>query len=189
MNQEKFVKEILKKFKMKDCAKVNTLVECRVKMSKNDEGEKINSIIFKSLVGSLRYLTYICPNIIYGVGLVSRFMRHQLWFTFKPWSEFYNTTKGTINFGLFYGYSNSFAIVGYNDSDWAGDMDGIKSTTGFVFYIEDITFTWSSKKQFIITLSTCEAKYITTITCLCHSIWQKRILKELWISHEELIST
>jgi hypothetical protein len=38
VNQEKFAKEILKKFKMEDCAKVNTLVECIVKMSKNDEG-------------------------------------------------------------------------------------------------------------------------------------------------------
>jgi hypothetical protein len=37
MNQEKFTKEILKKFKIKDCEKVNTLVECGVKMSKNDE--------------------------------------------------------------------------------------------------------------------------------------------------------
>jgi hypothetical protein len=57
MNQEKFAKEILKKFKIEDCAIVNTLVECRIKMSKNDKGEKINSITFKSLVRSLRYLT------------------------------------------------------------------------------------------------------------------------------------
>jgi hypothetical protein len=54
MNQEKFAKDILKKFKIEDCAKVNSLVECGVKMSKNDEGEKINSTTFKSLVGSLR---------------------------------------------------------------------------------------------------------------------------------------
>jgi len=54
MNQKKFAKEILKKFKIEDCAKVNSLVECGVKMSKNDEGEKINSTTFKSLVGSLR---------------------------------------------------------------------------------------------------------------------------------------
>jgi hypothetical protein len=37
VKQEKFVKEILKKFKMKDCAKVNTFVEYGVKMSKNNE--------------------------------------------------------------------------------------------------------------------------------------------------------
>jgi len=58
VSQKKFAKEILKKFKMEDCAKVNTPVGCRVKMLKNDEGEKINSTTFKSLVRSLRYLTY-----------------------------------------------------------------------------------------------------------------------------------
>jgi hypothetical protein len=53
MNQEKFARKVLKKFKMEDCAKVNTRVECEMKMSKNDEGERINSITFKSLVGLL----------------------------------------------------------------------------------------------------------------------------------------
>jgi hypothetical protein len=74
VNQEKFAREVLKKFKMSDCARVNTLVECGVKMSKNDEEEKINSTTFKSLVRSLRYLICTRSNIIFGVGLVSRFM-------------------------------------------------------------------------------------------------------------------
>ena len=62
----------------------------------------------------------------------------------------------------FFGYFNSFDLVGYNDSDWARDMDDRKSTTDFVFYMKDTTFTWSSKKknQSIITLSTCENEYI-----------------------------
>ena len=55
VNQEKFVGEVFNKFRMEDCAKVNTLVECGVKMSKNDEGGTINSTTFKNLVGSLRY--------------------------------------------------------------------------------------------------------------------------------------
>jgi len=46
--QGKFAREVLKKFKMENCARVNTLVKCGVKMSKNDKGEKINSITFKS---------------------------------------------------------------------------------------------------------------------------------------------
>jgi hypothetical protein len=44
------------------------------------------------------------------------------------------------------------------------------------FYMEDTVFTWNSKKQFIITLSTCEAEYIATTTCICHSIWLRRLL-------------
>jgi len=87
--------------------------------------------------------------------------------------------KGPIDFGLFYGYSNSFELVGYSNSDWVRDMDDGKSTTGFVFYRGHTTFTWSLKKQSIVTLSTCEAEYVATTTCVCHSIWLKRLLKEL----------
>jgi len=75
----------------------------------------------------------------------------------------------TVDFGLFYRYSNNFDLVGYSDSDWAGDMIDKKSTTGFVFYMRDITLIWSSKKQSIITLSTCEAEYVAITTCVCHS--------------------
>jgi glutathionylspermidine synthase len=69
--------------------------------------------------------------------------------------------------------------VGYNDSDWARDMDDKKSNIGFVFYMGDTSFTWSSNKQSIVTLSTCEAEYIATTLCVCHSIWLRRLLKEL----------
>ena len=75
--------------------------------------------------------------------------------------------------------------MGYIYSDWAGDVDDRKSITGFVLYMRDTTFMWSLKKQFIVILSTCEAKYIATTTCVCHSIWLKRLLKELWMPQEK----
>jgi hypothetical protein len=49
-------------------------------------------------------------------------------------------------------------------------MNDRKNTTSFVFYMRDIAFTWSLKKQSIITLSTCEVEYIATISYVCHSI-------------------
>ena len=57
MNQKKFARDVVKKFKIENCVKVNTPIEYGVKMSKNDEGEKIYFTTFKSLVGSLRYLS------------------------------------------------------------------------------------------------------------------------------------
>jgi hypothetical protein len=48
--------------------------------------------------------------------------------------------KSTIDFGLFCIYSNSFELVGYSDSDWAGNMDDRKSTICFVFCMRDTTF-------------------------------------------------
>jgi hypothetical protein len=86
---------------------------------------------------------------------------------------------------LFYGYStNKFVIFGYSDSDWGGDTDDRKSASGFAFYMGDTTFTWLSKKQSIVTLSTCEAEYDAAATCVCHAIWLRRLLKEINLTQD-----
>jgi hypothetical protein len=113
----------------------------------------------------------LCPYILFGAGLVSRFMKTLTMTHLKALKRILWYIKGTINFGLFY--------------DWAGDLDDRKSITSFVFYIGDITFTWSSNKQFIVTLSIYEAEYVAATSCVCHSIWLRRILKELRILHEK----
>ncbi|XP_022851033.1 uncharacterized protein LOC111372849 [Olea europaea var. sylvestris] len=74
ISQAEFMKEILKKFNMEDCKLVCTPIKCGTKLPKNDEGEKVDPALFKSLIGSLRYLACIRPNILFGVGLVSRYI-------------------------------------------------------------------------------------------------------------------
>ncbi|KAH9750942.1 hypothetical protein KPL71_014085 [Citrus sinensis] len=71
ISQENYAKEILRKFKMNDCKPISTPVECRVKLSKYDGGKDIDLTFFKSLVGSLCYLTCTRPYILYAVGLAS----------------------------------------------------------------------------------------------------------------------
>ncbi|CAL1396308.1 unnamed protein product [Linum trigynum] len=66
-----------------------------------------------------------------------------------------------------------------------GDVDDRKSTTGFVFFLGDTAFTWSSKKQAIVTLSTCEAEYVAATSCACHAIWLRKLPKELNMAQEE----
>lgn len=64
-------------------------------------------------------------------------------------------------------------------------MDDYKSTTRFVFYLGDTAFTWSSKKQLIVTLSTCEAEYIAIAAGACHAIWLRNLLKEIQEPQQE----
>jgi len=92
---------------------MNTLVECGVKMSKNDEGKMINSTTFKSLVGSLRYLTCTHPHILFRVWLVSRLLERPIITHFKTLKRILWYIKVTIDFGLIFWYSNSFELVGY----------------------------------------------------------------------------
>lgn len=113
---------------MDKCKPVNTPIQCGNKMSKHD-GEKVDPTLFKSLVGSLRYLTCTRSNILFGVGLVSRYMESPTTIHLKAAKGILRYIKGTINYGLFYPSGSNLNLVGYSDSDWAGDSDGRKSTT------------------------------------------------------------
>ena len=86
-------------------------------------------------------MTCTRPNILFAGGLVSRFMKTSTMTHVKALKLIIWYIKGTIDFGLFYIYSNSFELVGYSDGDWARDMDDRKSTTSFLFYMRDIKFT------------------------------------------------
>ena len=104
---------------------------------------------------------------------------------FKAAKRILRYIKCTINFGLLYSFSNYYKLVGYSGSDWGGDVDDRKSTTGFVFFMGDIAFTWILKKQHIVTLSTCEAEYVAATSSVCHAIWLRNLLKELSLPQEE----
>lgn len=72
----------------------------------------------------------------------------------------------------------------YTDSDFAGDVDSRKSTSGYVFLMDGAAVAWLSKKQPIVTLSTTEAEYVAASVCACQVIWYKRVLEELGYSGE-----
>ena len=78
---------------------------------------------------------------MYVTGFVSRYMEAPTTTHFKTAMRILRYLKGTIYFGLYYSVSDDYKLVGYSDSDWAGDSDDRKSTTGFVFFLGDTAFT------------------------------------------------
>lgn len=61
-------------------------------------------------------------------------------------------------------------------------MDDRKNTSGYVFFMGNTALTWHSKKQPIVSLSTCEAEYVAASYYVCHVIWIRRLLCELGLS-------
>lgn len=88
---------------MKDCNPICTPVG--VKLSKYDLGSKLNIIYFKSLVGSLRYLTCTRSNILYGVRLISRFMEDSRSLHLLAAKRIILYIKCTARFDLYYSSS------------------------------------------------------------------------------------
>ena len=86
--------------------------------------------------------------------------------------------KGTLNFGLKYS-DGSPELVGYSDSDWAGDIDTRRSTSGYVFQIGNGTISWSSKKQATVAKSSTEAEYVALSMAAQEAIWLNQLMGDL----------
>ena len=80
---------------------------------------------------------------------------------------------------MFYKRGEKFNILGFTDSDYAGDSDDRKSTFGYVFMMGSTMICWSSRKQPIITLSIIEAEFVAASACACQEIWLRNILEEV----------
>lgn len=94
--------------------------------------------------------------------------------------------KGTINLRILYEKGKiNYRLEVWTDSDYAGDLDDRKSTSGYVFKLRTGDLSLSSKKQPIVTLSTTEAEFVTASSCACQAIWLRRILQHLGLAQEE----
>eukprot|EP00253_Pinus_taeda_P026026 PITA_26026 len=115
--------------------------------------------VLQSKEGKLVYLTHTRPNLSFVVGLVARFMQNPHESHLKVAKRILHYVRGTIQFGIHYSAEASPLLVGFTDSDWAGDPDDRKSTAGYVFTLGSGPITWAYKKQGAISLSSAEAEY------------------------------
>jgi len=179
VSQERYAEDILSKFKMARCCPVSTPMEPDTKLSKFDGGDHVDANKYRSLVGSLRYLKSTRPDLLLSVGIVSRYMEESTYTHWRALKRILRYVRGTTSLRLYYTRSDDYRLVGYSDSDWCGDVDYRKSTSGYVFFMSNTAFTWLSKKQPIVTLSTCEAEYVAASLSVCHAIWLRNLLSKL----------
>ena len=62
-------------------------------------------------------------------------------------------------------------LVGFTDSDWAGNPDDRKSTAGYVFSLGSRPVTWACKKQQALALSSAEAEYRVLVNASQEAWW------------------
>ncbi|XP_058740883.1 uncharacterized mitochondrial protein AtMg00810-like [Vicia villosa] len=177
ISQKNYASDILKKFKREHSKPVYTPVEEKLKLTRENDGKRVDSTQYKSLIGSLRYLTATRPDIVYEVGLLSRFMEEPCVSHLQGAKRILRYIKGALTDGIFYASNNEVELVGYTYSDWARDIETRKSTSGYAFHLGTGAISWSSKKQPVVALSTTEAEYTTTISCATQTIWMRRILE------------
>ena len=73
INQDKYIKDLLKRFKMEDAKTMAMLMSSSINLINEEQGKSINTTMYKGMMGSLIYLTASRPNIIFSIWLCVRF--------------------------------------------------------------------------------------------------------------------
>ena len=154
-----------------------------LKLCKEDSSKDFDPKLYKSIVGSLMYLTATRPDIMHAVSLISRFMEKLKEAHWQAAKRILRYVNGTKEYGILYTSSESFMFTGYTDSDWARSVDDRKSTLGYVFHLGSGAVLWASKKQPVLSLSTPEEEYVATITSGCQAVWLRIFLR--YLCHEQ----
>lgn len=132
------------------------------------------------MTGSLMFsMMETRPDIAYATSLVSRFAKNPSHQHTEADKLFFRYLKGSRNRGITYGGDEELHVVGYSDSDWAGDKESRKSTSGFIFMLHRGPVSWRSKRQSTVALTSTEAEYIALTLAAKEATWLRLLLTEL----------
>ena len=137
---------------MMDCRSVAIPFAANENSRKDDGEKKVNSSHFRSLIGSLLYLTSTRPDIMFASSLLSRFMQEPSQAHFGAAKRVLRYLQGTMDYGIMNKFDENLNLIGYSDSDWTGSIDDMKSTSGYAFLFGSSICSWYNRKSKVLLL-------------------------------------
>ncbi|GJR77860.1 putative ribonuclease H-like domain-containing protein [Tanacetum coccineum] len=171
ISQDKYVAEILKKFNYSDVKSASTPVDLEKPLVKDGDADDVDVHLYRSMIGSLMYLTASRPDIMFAVCACARFQVTPKTSHLLAVKRIFRYLKGKPTLGLWYSRDSPFELVAYTDSDYAGATQDRKSTTGGCQFLGNRLISWQCKKQTVVATSTTEAEYVAAASCCGQVLW------------------
>ncbi|CAM8895696.1 unnamed protein product [Rhodiola kirilowii] len=173
ISQSKYATNLIKKFDLEKASHKRTPAATHVKITKDEAGTSVDQTLYRSMIGSLLYLTASRPDIAHDVGVCARYQANPKESHLMNVKSIIKYVCGTADYGLWYTKDTNSCLVGYCDVDWAGNIEDRKSKSGGCFFLGNNLVSWFSKKHNSISLSTAEAEYIAAGSCCTQTLWMK----------------
>ncbi|GJY12947.1 putative ribonuclease H-like domain-containing protein [Tanacetum coccineum] len=171
ISQDKYVADILKKFDFSSVKTASTPLETNKALIKDEEAEDVDVHLYRSMIGSLMYLTASRPDIMFVVCACARFQVTPKTSHLHAVKRIFRYLKGQPKLGLWYPRDSPFDLEAFSDSDYAGASLDRKSTTGGCQFLGKRLISWQCKKQTIVANSTTEAEYVAAANCCGQVLW------------------
>ncbi|KAM2558058.1 hypothetical protein TB2_015106 [Malus domestica] len=178
IHQSKYILDLLKRTKM-DGAKPCATPLSSVKL--DHTGSLLsNPDDYRSIVGTLQYLTWTRPDLSFAVNLVCQFMHSPREPHFQAVKRILRYLKGTLGFGLWFPKTTSPLLLNaYSDADWAGCSWDRRSTGGFCIFLGPCLVSWSAKKQHTVARSSTEAEYRSLAHTAAEITWICQLFSDI----------
>nr|AAP53968.1 retrotransposon protein, putative, Ty1-copia subclass [Oryza sativa Japonica Group] len=184
LSQAWYASDILKRAGMSICKPASTPLSTTEKLSIED-GDFLgqnDASHYRSIVGALQYLTLTRSDLSFLVNKVCQFLHSPTTVHWSAVKRILRYIKGTVEFGLRFGKSDSMLISAFSDADWAGCSDDRRSTGGFAVFLGPNLISWSARKQATVSRSSTEAEYKALANATTEVTWVRKILDELRIA-------
>ena len=190
LSQRRYIKELLAKTHMDMSKPVLTPLPTDSSSLTLSAGTILSDPTeYRTIVGSLQYLSLTRPDISFAVNRISQFMH-------APTDEHWNCVKrilrylcGSSHEGLLLKRNSPLSLHAFSDSlqafsdaDWAGNKDDYTSTSAHLVYLGNNLISWSSKKQQTVARSSTEAEYRSVAATAAELCWIRSLLSELCIT-------
>jgi hypothetical protein len=131
-------------------------------------------------VGALSCLSLAtCPDISHAVSTLFQFLEAP---GIKHWEAFTHVLRylhGTQDYGLVYKRGIVSLLTGYTNADWGNCSVTRRSVTGYLLLFNNHLVGWKTKKQPVVSLSSCEAKYRALTDFSCELLWIRQFIEEV----------
>ncbi|GJS91547.1 putative ribonuclease H-like domain-containing protein [Tanacetum coccineum] len=171
ISQDKYVADILKKFDFSSVKTASTPIETNKALLKDEEAEDVDVRLYRSMIGSLMYLTASRPDIMFTICAYVRFQVTPKVSHLHAVKRIFRYLKGQPKLGLWYLRDLPFDLEAFSDSDYARASLDKKSTTGGCQFLGKRLISWQCKKQIIVANSTTKAEYVATANCYGQVLW------------------
>nr|GEV85567.1 hypothetical protein [Tanacetum cinerariifolium] len=161
-NQSKYIKEMLKKFRLENSKPMKTPISMETKLVKDVEGESVDNTKYRGMIGRLLYLTASRPDIMFSVFLCARFQENPKTSHLEAVKRIFRYVKGTMHFGLRYPKGSDIKTIVYSNSDHAGDY------------------------QTALAISTTKAEYVSAEKACQQALWMKQALVDYGIRLDDI---
>ncbi|GJY68930.1 hypothetical protein Tco_0471912 [Tanacetum coccineum] len=148
-----------------------TPIESNKPLVKDEDGVDIDVHIYRSMIGSLMYLTASRPDIMFAVYACARFQVTPKASHLNVVKQIFRYLKHQHKLGLWYPRDSPFELEAFSDNDYGGASLDRKSTTGGCQFLGRRLISWQCKKQTIVANSTTKAEYVAAANCLFFLLW------------------